>query len=136
MYFETIFDDLYRLNKEFNRMFNAGYKPGRHSNFPELNVYENQEEFIITGKIPGIKKEDLNITFRDNSLKIEGERKENKNEKADYHLKERRYGKFERSILLRERVDADKIEAQVKNGLLLIKVPKSPEAKPKSIAIK
>ncbi len=136
MYINTIFDDLYRLNREFNRIFNTGVRTRRFTNYPELNVYENQNEFVITGKIAGINKNDLQITFKDNSIKIEGESKENKNEKADYHLKERTHGKFERNVLLNERVDADKIEAQVKNGLLIIKIPKSPDAKPKAITIK
>jgi len=131
---ETIFDDFYRLNREFEKLF--GYRHPRREHWPLTNIYENQNEYMIVSKLPGVKKENLSITFKDNAIKISGKREGEKNDKISYHLKERREGEFERNFLLQEKVDGDKIEAELKNGILLIKIPKSPETKPKTIAIK
>jgi len=130
----SIFNDLYRLNREMNRVLtngNAGY-----NYWPEVNVYSNENEYMVSAKIPGIEKNDIGITLKDNSLKISGERKVPEKHDVNYHLKERKTGKFERNFLLDEKVDANKVTAEIKNGILLIKVPKSPEAKPVKIEIK
>jgi len=131
---DTIFDDFYRFNKEFNRFFNPKYFK-RETFWPETNIYENQNEYVIVSKIPGIKKENINITFRDNSIKIEGINTE-KNDKVHYHIKERKEVNFERNFLLNEKIDSDNIQAELKKGILLLKIPKSPEIKPKTISIK
>lgn len=131
---ETIFDDFYKLEREFNRIF--GHRHTRKNYWPETNIYENQNEYMIVSKLPGVKKENVNVAFKDNVIKISGKREAEKGEKISYHLKERKEGEFERNFLLQEKVEADKIEAELKNGILLIKVPKSPETKPKTITIK
>jgi HSP20 family protein len=130
---DTIFNDLYDLGKSINKIFevNPVY---RYAKWPETNVYANNEEYVVALKIPGVEKKDISLTIKDNSLKINGERKKENNE--NYHLNERYSGKFERNILLDEKVMSDKIEAQLKNGLLIVKLPKSPEVKPKTINIK
>ena len=131
---DTIFDDFYRLNREFNRLL--GHKHARRDYWPETNIYENQNEYMIVSKLPGLSKENVNIVFKDNVIKISGKREVEKNDKISYHIKERKEGNFERNFLLHEKVESDKIEAELKNGILLIKVPKSPENKPKTIKIK
>ena len=131
---ETVFDDFYRLNREFNRLF--GVRHQRRDYWPETNIYENQNEYMIVSKLPGVKKEDLSLSVKDNAIKISGKRESEKENKINYHLKERREGEFERNFLLHEKIEADKIEAELKNGILLVKIPKSPETKPKTIEIK
>ncbi|OHD07175.1 MAG: hypothetical protein A2Y34_03245 [Spirochaetes bacterium GWC1_27_15] len=134
--YRTIFDDLYKLNKEFNRLFNTNPNQRGYSYFPEVNIYENQDEYVLVGRIPGVDKNDLNISFKDNSIKIEGEKKAPVNEEASYHLKERRYGKFERNFSLHDKIDVEKTVAEVKNGILIVNIPKSPDSQPKTITIK
>lgn len=131
---ETIFDEFYRLNREFNKLF--GYRHPRREYWPETNIYENKDEYVIVSKLPSVLKENVNITFKDNVIKISGKRETEKNEKISYHLKERKDGNFERNFLLHEKVESEKIQAELNNGILLIKVPKSPETKPKTIEIK
>ena len=133
---ETIFDDLFEINRTINRMFDtrANYRRN-YSYWPVMNLYENNDENIIVVKLPGLKKEDISIVYKDNSIKISGERKKEENEKSNIQLKERFYGKFERSIMLPEKIDSEKIQAEFKNGLLIVKLPKSVESKPKAIAI-
>jgi HSP20 family protein len=131
--FGTIFDDLYEIGRSINSMFDID-QDYRYTRWPAVNIYSNNDEYVIAVKIPGMKKEDISLVIKDNTLKISGERK--KGEYKSIHLNERYSGKFEKNILLNEKVDSDKIEAQLKNGILLIKLPKSAKIKPKSIAIK
>jgi len=129
------FDDFYRFNRELNRVLRTGSTNRWVRGWPETNIYENKNEFVVVAKVPGLEKSDISITFQDNALRLSGEKKGDGNEKAKYHLKERKTGKFERNFILNEKVDVDKAMAEVKNGLLLVKIPKSPETQPKSITI-
>lgn len=129
----TILDDLFDINRAITRVFDS--TPAyRYSYWPEVNIYNSNDEYVVVAKLPGVKKEDVSITLKDNSLKISGEKKDDKKENC--YLDERYSGKFERNFLLNEKVDSGKIDAEMKNGLLMIKLPKSPEVKPKSISIK
>jgi len=130
----SIFNDLYRLNREMNRVLNSGKT--NYNYWPEVNIYSNENEYMVVSKIPGIDKNDVAITFKDNSIRIAGERKVEDTSDANYHLRERKSGKFERNFLFDEKVDVDKATAEFKNGILLVKVLKSPESKPVKIEIK
>jgi len=104
---------------------------------PLVNVAETDDEFEISVDLPGIKLEDVNVELRDNDLWITGERKEEHEEKQkNWHRIEHRYGQFRRVIPLAHNVDAEKIDAEYKDGVLKILVPKTESAKPKRIAIK
>jgi HSP20 family protein len=131
----TIFDDLYNLQNELDNFLFSDYRV-RRRRFPRVNIYENDEEYIVSAELPGVDKKDVSIVLKDNSLKISGEIKREKNKNDNTHLEERYEGKFERNIMFNEKVEADKINAELKNGILLVKVPKSPETKPVSISIK
>ncbi|HOV15230.1 MAG TPA: Hsp20/alpha crystallin family protein [Spirochaetota bacterium] len=133
----TFFDDLYRLNREMNKFLGSGKRERYYAtNWPEVNIYDNENEYVVVSTIPGVSKENVNISLKDNSLKISGERKINIPENANYHLRERKEGKFERNFLLNDKVDPNGITAELKNGLLLVKLQKAAETKPITIAIK
>ena len=101
-----------------------------------LDVAENKDEFLVKASIPGIHPDDLDITYTDNVLTIKGETKEEKEIKEDqYHLRERRFGSFARSITLPNKIQGDAIEARYEAGVLTLRLPKVEEAKPKKIAI-
>lgn len=100
-----------------------------------LDVIEKDDEYLVKASLPGIKPEDLDITYQSNTLSIQGETtEEEKHEDARYHLQERRFGRFSRSVTLPD-VDADKIEAEYHDGVLTLHLPKSEEVKPKRIQI-
>jgi HSP20 family protein len=130
----TFFNDLYRLNREMNRYFYGG-RNERSTYWPETNIYENDEEFVIVSSVPGLSRDQIQITVKDNSVKISGDKKTDIPEGAHFHLRERKQGHFERNFLLNGKIDAEKINAEMKNGLLLVKVPKAAEAKPRTISI-
>jgi HSP20 family protein len=102
-----------------------------------VDISENDNSFILHAELPGLKKEEIKVTLQDNVLTVKGkQRTETKEENKNYHLCERRYGKFLRSFRLPSPVDNKKIEASFKDGLLTLTLPKAEEAKPKEIEIK
>lgn len=105
--------------------------------YPTMDIEETESEFIVTAEIPGMKKEDIKITFENNYLCISGEKKAKKDINRDnFHQIERRFGKFSRSVGIPSGVMLDKINAEYEHGLLQVHIPKAEEAKPKQIDIK
>ena len=102
-----------------------------------LDVAERENEYVVKASLPGVDLNDLEITYTNNTLTIKGEvREEQELEEATYHLRERSYGSFARSITLPAGVESDKIEANYEAGVLTLRLPKAEEIKPKKIAIK
>jgi HSP20 family protein len=96
---------------------------------PAVDVVEKDKAYEITAELPGMEEKDIEVKFADGVLSVTGEKKEEKEEKKkDWYLSERRYGSFRRAFRVPEGVDADKIEATFKNGVLTVSLPKSPEA--------
>ncbi len=101
-----------------------------------LDVVENDEAFLVKASVPGVQPEDIEITFNDKTLTIRGEVKaEESVDETRYHLRERRFGKFARSITLPTRVNADQIEANYTAGVLMLTLPKSDEVKARRIEV-
>jgi HSP20 family protein len=136
------FQELITLRNAVDRMFDTSLIPSSGS--PQsitwglaLDVVEKEDEFLVKASVPGINPDDLDITFTDNVLTIKGETKsEDEKDEGAYHLRERRYGSFSRSISLGSHITADKIQANYENGVLTLHLPKAEEVKPKRISIK
>jgi HSP20 family protein len=104
---------------------------------PAVDIREQNDAYLVEVELPGLSKDDVKITMENNILTIQGEKKQEKEEKrGDYHRTERVYGSFQRSFTLPSSVKNDKIEAQYKNGILTVTLPKVEEAKPKAIEVK
>jgi len=104
---------------------------------PALDVFEDKDNVIVKAELPGMKKEEIEVSLHDGTLSISGERKkENKFENAEVYRTERFVGRFQRSVALPSAVAADKVSAQYKDGILTITLPKTEEAKPKQIDVK
>ncbi len=108
---------------------------------PLIDLSDNGKEYVVKAEVPGIKKEDLNIEVTENGIEISGETKvEEKEEDKDrgYLRKERRYAKFFRSLPLPDAVLAEKADAELKDGILTVKLPKAapPERKSKKVSVK
>ncbi|HHY58117.1 MAG TPA: Hsp20/alpha crystallin family protein [Chloroflexi bacterium] len=102
-----------------------------------LDVAEKDDAFVVKASVPGVAPEDVEVTLTDNVLTIKGEMKADKEiNEENYHLRERRYGSFMRSVTLPTAVDADKIEAVNENGVLTLTLPKAEAVKPKKIEVK
>lgn len=104
---------------------------------PLVDVEETDKEFLIKAELPEVRKEDVKVTIEDGVLSIEGERRQEKEEKGKtFHKVERGYGKFVRRFSLPTEVDGAKASAEFKEGVLNVHLPKAPNAKPKAIAVK
>jgi HSP20 family protein len=106
---------------------------------PAVDVADTTKDYEVTAELPGLDEKNIEVKFSDGTLTIKGEKKEEKEEKKkDYYLSERRYGSFQRSFSVPDGIDAEKIEATFKNGVLTVTLPKTVEAqkKEKNIEIK
>lgn len=129
-----IFDDILGLRNDISRFFREVPVRTRSLDLPYANVYEHGDEIEIHALTPGVKVEDLNLELIDNSLIIEGEKKSDYSDRP-YIRKERSFGRFKKSIRLPFRVNPDNVQASIKNGILVVKLSKSEDAKPKRIEI-
>jgi HSP20 family protein len=103
---------------------------------PALDLYEDKDHFVVKAELPGMKKEDIEVSMHEGSLSISGERKsEEKHKDADVYRTERFFGRFQRTVALPTPVAADKVKAAYKDGVLTITLPKTEEAKPKQIEV-
>jgi HSP20 family protein len=128
-YFEKMFDDFFGMDRRRMDLQNFDWTP-------RVNVEELEDKFEITAEVPGMKKDEIDIEVRDNILTIKGERKFEKEEKeANYHICERSYGTFQRAFTLPENVKTDDIEAEYKDGVLRLGIPKIEPEKPKEIKV-
>jgi len=142
--------DLVDFERQFNKMFNSfenrfGISRNKDEEneyenavwMPLTDIYEDKEKYTLKLDLPGIKKDDVKISFVDNKLSISGERsQESEHKDSKCHRIERSFGRYYRSFNLPENVQSDKINAEFKDGQLTISVPKAEEAKPKEIEIK
>src|SRR5690242_3068100 len=104
---------------------------------PAVDVMETDDEFQIRAELPGVEKKDVKLSVENGVLLISGHREQEKEEKGKrYHKIERAYGNFARSFTVPEAVDAEKVTAEFKHGLLTVRLPKSEKARPKSIEVK
>jgi len=128
--------DMYNFEKAMNRFFDMDSEP-LPSGFP-LDVIENDKEYRVKANMAGFDPKNIEITYDNNTLSVKGEvEEENKNEEeGKYHVRERNYGFFYRSVTMPGLVDADAISAESKNGVLIIHLPKKPEAQPRKIEVK
>ena len=126
---ENVLEDFFK-NDRF-------YTPSRENWYPVVDVNEDDNGYHFQMELPGLTKDDVKISFKDDVLTVSGEKKaEQKEEKKNYHYYERRFGKFERSFRINSDVIVDKIDASFNDGVLMIDLPKAEVAKPKEIEVK
>jgi len=138
------FREFERMRRDMDRLWDSFLEGGLRRRteeggewLPSLDVSETKNELVVKAEVPGMDAKDIDISLSDGMLTIKGEKKQEKEEKeADYHLVERSYGAFVRSVQLPKEVKADKINASYKDGVLKITLPKSEEVKKKEIKIK
>ncbi|MCD6162388.1 MAG: Hsp20/alpha crystallin family protein [candidate division Zixibacteria bacterium] len=128
------------LRNEIDRMFRSFYEDSESSDshwMPSVDIIDEKDKLLLTAEIPGVEKKDVKINLQNNVLSIEGEKKQEHEEKDDdYYRSERFYGKFCRSFTLSSDVDSDNIQADFDNGVLTVTMPKSEKVKPRQIEIK
>src|SRR6266498_3134816 len=134
-------DQLTSLREEINRLFDAPFSDWTQSTelfngwTPALDLYEDKDNLIVKAELPGMRKEEIDISLHDGTLAISGERKRQSRGGEKAERTERYVGAFRRSITLPTRVDASKVSATYKDGILKVTLPKAEEAKPKQIQV-
>ncbi|MGD0174755.1 MAG: Hsp20/alpha crystallin family protein [Anaerolineales bacterium] len=104
---------------------------------PSMDLYQTDAAVVVKMGLPGVKPDDIQVSVANGVLNIRGELKEEKEEKERiYHLRERRFGSFSRSVTLPSNVSAEKADAQFENGILTLTLPKAEEAKAKMITVR
>lgn len=126
---------------QFSRLFDLTFPTHGSESFgewaPALDAFEDKDKYVVSLELPGMKKEDINVTVHDGVLTVSGERKSEKDVKeGTIHRTERFYGKFSRSVSLPSAVSADKVGASYRDGVLTVEIPKAEEAKPRQIDVK
>ncbi|MCP4422837.1 MAG: Hsp20/alpha crystallin family protein [Chloroflexi bacterium] len=125
------------LFNEFDRLFERSHsRPVSRDWNVALDVAENDDVYTVKATVPGINPDDMEIVLEDDVLTLKGEIKSDEEiEDSQYHVRERRYGSFSRSIRFPTAVNGDAIEATYNNGILILTIPKSEAVKPKRITI-
>ena len=141
-----LFEDLYAAQDEMLRATRGhGRRPGQQPASgttpaawaPAVDISERKDAYLVAAELPGMKADDLEITFEDGLLTIQGERRfAHDSAEEKMHRTERYYGAFRRSITLPSHVEADKIEASVQDGVLQVLVPKTPDVQAKRIQVR
>ena len=128
------FDQLSTLRNEINRLFDVPFSDSNGpSEFfgwaPVVDVYEDKDRLVVKAELPGLKKEDIEISLHQGNL-------ESTTEEGEVSRSERLFGRFQRSIELPKPVDADKVAANYKDGILTVTLGKTEESKPRQISVK
>jgi HSP20 family protein len=129
-----LFRDLRNVEDEFDRL--AGRAYSRDTWVPALDVRESEDRWEVTLDLPGLEPGDVNVTFEDGMLSITGKREFSKDDQGEtWHRIERSFGTFARSLRLPQTADTERIEASFDKGVLTVSVPKTEQAKPRTIEV-
>ncbi len=132
--------DTFAVNREIDNLVNQFWGDYANRNgqgwFPKVDIAENESNFVLSAELPGMNREDIQVSLEDGVLTVSGERKfEEEKEGKNYLHRERTYGRFTRSFQMGKNVQADKISASYKDGVLHITLPKAEEVKPRQIEV-
>ena len=138
------FRDLRGLQDEVNRLFSSSFSRSfddegiaRGAWNPSVDIYENKDQIVLEAELPGMNREEFDLTIENNVLTLRGERRfEKKSESDNFHRVERSYGAFSRSFTLPQTVSAEGAVAEYNNGVLRVALPKREEVKARRIEIK
>lgn len=137
------FRELRGLQDEMNRLFNSNFSSRYKQEdmasggwSPSVDIYESENEIVLEAELPGMKREDFEVTIENNVINLKGERQfEKKDETENYHRVERSYGSFTRSFSLPRSVSAENTSAEFKNGILRVSLPKREETRARKIEV-
>ncbi len=135
------FWDVEKTMNEMSRLFDAFDGPMSlrsmpRGTFPPMNIYEKDENVILTAEIPGVKTEDIELNVLENSLTLTAKRDSEQNGGKRFYRRERPFGSFSRTVSLAEKVDPDNVNAEYNDGVLTVTMPKKKKTKPRSISVK
>lgn len=126
--------ELQELQNRMNRLFESGTAARLWA--PAVDITESEHEILLEAELPGMKKEEIDVQLNGDTLTLRGERKIERSEKDEqYHRVERQYGAWQRSFQIEIPIDVENVSADYKDGVLVVRLPKARETKPRQIAI-
>ena len=132
--------DMMTLREAMDQLFDDAFtRPFGMSEFsmPAIDLYQTNEDVIVKAALPGMTAEDVEISVAGDMLTLKGEiQRKDEREDAAYLIREQRYGRFERSLMLPTEVQSDKAQAEFENGILTVTLPKAEQVRPKTITVK
>jgi HSP20 family protein len=133
------FQQLWREMDDLMNRYGGGSPAlgGSQGVFPAVNLYETADAYCLTAELPGVPSDDIHVSLEGSTVSLSGERKVDyaNQEDVSLHRRERQSGSFRRSFELPAAIDADGVEAVHRNGVLLLRLPKTPEHKPRQISV-
>ena len=136
--FRDPFDALLQFQQALNSLrasswLNTG--PSGGGTYPPLNVFRKGDDIVIVAEVPGVEKSDLQIQIKGDTLRIAGTKRATYGDHASLHRRERLAGSFDRAITLPVEIDADRVKAECRDGILAVYLPRSERDKPRAIAV-
>ncbi len=133
----SVLDEMDRLQREMNKLFSSSQGRRQAAGYPAVNIWTGEEGAILTTELPGVKVDDLDISAVGDTITLSGSRTAPEiGEDESYHRQERGFGRFSRTVQLPFPVEVQQVDAQFKNGVLEISLPRSEADKPKKINVK
>lgn len=132
--FDNFFDEF--LSRRWPRLLDLGLPVGLERGFPKVDIIDHDGEIEIQAALPGVNKEDLDVSINNQTVTIRATTKEEKTEEGKYFRREIMRGEFQRTLSLPENVDSDKANASFKDGILKVTIPKTEKSKRRSIEVK
>ena len=130
------FTELRRMQSEMNRLF-SGYTAAPTRDFPPINIWLSDNSVVVTAELPGVTRDDVNISLQEDVLTLEGKREPKlQQDNSNWQRRERAYGTFSRAVQLPFRVDSDKVQGRFNNGILEIELHRLEADRPKKIEIR
>jgi HSP20 family protein len=132
------FSTLLSLQRAMENVMGSDWFGSRTSGagaFPLINVFNDGDDFVVVAELPGVKKEDLDIQVRGDTVRIQGKKTIAYEENASVHRRERAGGEFDRTVTLPDRIDAAMVGAEYRDGVLTLRLPRAESAKPRTVAI-
>jgi len=136
--YESPFQVLFNLQNALDARRQSGWfedLTGAAGSYPPINIFQKGEDYVAIIELPGIDKTKLEIEAKDNLIRLSGEKNVEISEGTSAHRRERISGKFDRTISVPIKIDADKLNAEYRDGILALQIPRAEEDKPKKITI-
>jgi HSP20 family protein len=136
--FPDPFDTLTSLQQALDSFRASGWlarSPSGGGSYPPMNVFRKGDDFVIIAEVPGIKKSELDVQVKGNTIRLAGTKSVHYPEKAGLHRRERLAGRFDRAMTLPVEIDPDGVKAECRNGILALFLPRAERDKPKSIQV-
>jgi HSP20 family protein len=125
------------MDRLFDDAFTRPFSLNESRHGPALDMYQTDDDVVVKAALPGMKADDVQINITGDAISIKGEMKEkNETKEKNYHIREQRWGSFERSVMLPTSVVSDKAKAEFEDGILTITLPKAEAVKPKIVTVK